>query len=180
MLKFEEHWSRASPLSRWDYFLTGRDCKNWPQISPTSVCMPLCSPIKIWSLFSLPLWIWALYVLLWTTDWSKSDDAGVLSVGLKWPCSFCFHPLETLRTLNEEAQASWVEDEKNVVSEAQPRAVTINPTCEWVMLDRPALAELPNGSSLDSVLWKMGRRKNESNSILVEESTFADVKLRVG
>lgn len=47
-------------------------------------------------------------------------------------------PLETLRALSEEAQASCLEDEKPAVSEAQSRARTINLTREGVVLDRPA------------------------------------------
>lgn len=102
-------------------------------------------------------------------------------MGLKWPCNYCFHPLETLTALNEEAQASWLEDEKPAVSEVQSRAITIHLTHEGVVLDHPApLSSQTVSSCLNSVLWKTIRTTNESNSILVEEITFADIKLRVG
>lgn len=73
---------------------------------------------------------------------------------LKWSCSPSFHPLGTLRTLYEEAQASWLEGEKNVVMDAQPRAISINLTCDGVMLDHPSLGDLLDDGSLDRVLWK--------------------------
>ena len=128
MSKFDEHLRRTSSLSRWGYFLTGRGCKNWPQISPTSVSMPVCSPIKRWSLFLCLFCIWVLCILLLTVDCSTSDDTRGPSVD----------PLETLRALSEEAQASCLEDEKPAVSVAQSRARTINLTREGVVLDRPA------------------------------------------
>lgn len=46
---------------------------------------------------------------------------------------------------------------KLVESVAQPRAITNNQTCEWVMLDLPALAELPDDSSCMNCLWTSRR-----------------------
>ena len=161
-------------------FSLGEIVKTGHRFLPLLLACPYARHQEMES-FSLPLWTWVLCILLLTVGCSTSDDTGGPSVGLKWPCNYCFHPLETLRALNEEARASWLEDEKPVVSEAQSRAITIHLTREGVVLDHPApLSPQTVSSCLNSVLRKTITRTNKSSSILVEEITFADIKLGVG